>query len=181
MPASRKAPAPKAASQKAASPKAPAHQQQRERDSTGKPLNGRPRDGLGRPLPRGSVGAPRIPDDLRLPPEESIAKAQELLDAGMPFHAHEILEGTWKDSPEPERMLWQGLAQLAVGLTHLMRGNLVGAVSLLGQGHDRIRGYEVDPPYGLDVAGLLNWSDSLLSNIDSGDLEQPPIVPHLLF
>lgn len=153
---------------------------ERERDNSGRPLNGRPRDGLGRPLPRGAVGVERIPDDLRLPPVESIAKAQELLDAGMPFHAHEVLEGTWKDSPESERMLWQGLAQLAVGLTHVLRGNRVGAGSLLGQGHDRIRGYEVHPPHGLDVAGLLDWSEALLSAIESDTIPSSPTVPRLL-
>ncbi|WP_206508699.1 DUF309 domain-containing protein [Rhodococcus sp. BGS-1C] len=153
---------------------------ERERDATGKPLNARPRDGLGRPMPRGADGVTRIPDDLRLPPVESIARAQELLDTGMPFHAHEILEGTWKQAPEAERMLWQGLAQLAVGLTHLLRGNHVGAVSLLRQGHDRIRGYELEPPYGLDVAGLLAWSEGLLDRLDAGETPQAPSVPRLL-
>ncbi len=153
---------------------------ERERDADGKPLNARPRDGLGRPLPRGSDGGtPRIPDDLRLPPEEAIVRAQELLDTGLPFHAHEILEGTWKDSPESERMLWQGLAQLAVGLTHLLRGNLVGATSLLRQAHDRIRGYELHPPHGLDVAGLLRWSEALLDGLDAGETALPPDVPQL--
>jgi hypothetical protein len=152
---------------------------QRERDAAGKPLNARPRDGLGRPLARGAVGTARIPDDLRLPPNESIEEAQKLLDAGMPFHAHEILEGTWKDSPDPERMLWQGLAQLAVGLTHLLRGNAVGARSLLRQGHDRIIGYETEPPYDLDVAGLLNWSEALLDELELGRTPAPPSVPRL--
>ena len=68
----------------------------------------------------------RVPDDLVLPPLESLAEAQRLLDAGRPFHAHEVLEGTWKAAPEHERELWQGLAQLAVGLTHRARGNPVG-------------------------------------------------------
>lgn len=151
----------------------------RERDASGKPLNGRPRDGLGRPLPRGAAGVERIPEDVRLPPDESILAAQELLDAGKPFHAHEILEGTWKDSPEGERRLWQGLAQLAVGLTHLLRGNTVGARSLLGQGHDRILDYEVDQPYGLDIAGLLNWSDALIENLDQSEVTPEPTVPTL--
>lgn len=152
---------------------------ERERDADGKPLNARPRDGLGRPLPRGADGVERIPDDLQLPPEESIVRAQELLDNGLPFHAHEILEGTWKQAPEPERMLWQGLAQLAVGLTHLLRGNHVGATSLLRQGHDRIRGYEVQPPHELDVAGLLRWSEDLLDSLDAGEPPQTPRVPQL--
>src|SRR3546814_317469 len=95
---------------------------ERDRDAAGKPLNSRPRDGLGRPLPRDAAGGvPRIPDDVRLPPDESITEAQRLLDHGMPFHAHEILEGTWKSAPPEERDLWQGLAQLAVGLTPLLQ------------------------------------------------------------
>ena len=91
----------------------------------------RPRDGLGPPLPRGADGVERVPDDLVLPPEESLAEAQRLLDAGRPFHAHEVLEGTWKAAPRAERDLWQGLAQLAVGLTHRERGNATGAATLL--------------------------------------------------
>ncbi len=50
---------------------------ERDRDAAGKPpLNSRPpRDGLGRPLPRDAAGGvPRIPDDVRLPPDESITE-----------------------------------------------------------------------------------------------------------
>lgn len=150
---------------------------ERDRDDTGKPLNARPRDGLGRPLPRDSEdGVPQIPDDLRLPPDEAITEAQRLLDHGMPFHAHEILEGAWKNAPDEERNLWQGLAQLAVGLTHLLRGNSKGAASLLAQGHNRIRLYEVESPHGLDIPGLLAWSEHLLAEIDRpGDFPAPPI------
>ena len=79
-------------------------------------------------------GVERVPDDLVLPPAESLAEAQRLLDAGRPFHAHEVLEGTWKAAPAAERDLWQGLAQLAVGLTHRARGNAAGAATLLRRG-----------------------------------------------
>src|SRR4051794_30546534 len=115
--------------------------QPRERDSSGRPLNARPRDGLGRPLPRGSQGIERIPDGLVLPPEESLAQAQRLIDSDRPFHAHEVLEGTWKAAPPTERELWQGLAQLAVGLTHALRGNPTGAVAVLSRGRARIAQY----------------------------------------
>ena len=47
--------------------------------------NARPRDGLGRPLPRGAEGAARVPDDLLLPPGESLALADRLLAAGTPL------------------------------------------------------------------------------------------------
>jgi hypothetical protein len=147
----------------------------RERDPQGRPLNARPRDGLGRPLPRGAEGGvPRAPEDLVLPPDASLAEAQRLLDAGLPFHAHEVLEGTWKAAPAPERDLWQGLAQLAVGLTHVLRGNPTGAAALLRRGRDRIAPYAGQEVYGVDVAGLVRWADALLA--DPGRIPETPIL-----
>jgi hypothetical protein len=135
----------------------------RERDDSDRPRNARPRDGLGRPLPRGSTGVDRIPDGLVLPPGQALAEAQRLLDEGLPFHAHEILEGVWKAAPDDERDLWQGLAQLAVGLTHLLRGNPTGAAAVLRRGQARIGAYVVHPPYAIDVPGLLEWSRHALA------------------
>lgn len=133
----------------------------RDRDVSGRARNNRPRDGLGRPLPRGATGVERVPEDLVLPPVESLAEAQRLLDAGAPFHAHEVLEGTWKAAPEAERDLWQGLAQLAVGLTHRARGNAVGAARLLQRGAARVARYADAPPYGIDVDGLVTAARAL--------------------
>lgn len=157
----------------------------RERDEQGRARNARPRDALGRPLPRGAEGVPRIPDALVLAPLPSLAEAQRLLDAGMPFHAHEILEATWKAAPPAERDLWQGLAQLAVGWTHVLRGNPTGATTLLQRARRRISSYaapaygtdppyRTDPPYGtdplyrIDVAGLVSWADAVLGELAAG-------------
>jgi uncharacterized protein len=140
----------------------------RERDEAGRPRNARPRDGLGRPLPRGESGVVRVPDDLVLSAGDSLVEAQRLLDEGMPFHAHEVLEATWKAAPDAERDLWQGLAQLAVGLTHALRGNTSGAATLLERGADRVSGYVDDPPYGIDVEGLLEWARSLAAQLNDG-------------
>jgi len=127
----------------------------RDRDPAGRARNSRPRDGLGRPLPRGAAGVERVPEDFLLPPDQSLDEAQRLFDAGRPFHAHEVLEASWKAAPEAERDLWQGLAQLAVGLTHRERGNATGAATLLRRGADRIAPYADDPPYGVQVAALV--------------------------
>ncbi len=127
----------------------------RDRDPDGRARNSRPRDGLGRPLPRGAAGVERVPEDFLLPPDQSLDEAQRLLDAGRPFHAHEVLEASWKAAPEAERDLWQGLAQLAVGLTHRERGNATGAATLLRRGADRIAPYADDPPYGVQVSALV--------------------------
>ncbi|MFP5283556.1 MAG: DUF309 domain-containing protein [Actinomycetes bacterium] len=153
--------------------------EQRDRDPAGRARNARARDGLGRPLPRGAAGVERVPDDLVLPPLPALAEAQRLLDAGMPFHAHEVLEGTWKAAPADERDLWQGLAQLAVGLTHLLRGNDAGARTLLERGSRRISGYADDPPYGIDIHGLTAWSGQLLAELGCAGAEPTPPPPRL--
>ena len=124
----------------------------RDRDPAGRPRNARPRDGLGRPLGRagsaeasgssGASGTERIPDDLVIGGTEAAALADQLLRDGRPFHAHEVLEAAWKSGPAQERDLWQGLAQIAVGLTHARRGNARGAVALLRRGAERVRGYQ---------------------------------------
>jgi hypothetical protein len=139
----------------------------RDRDPAGRPRNARPRDGLGRPLPRGQAGADRVPEDLSLPPAEALALAQDLLDSGRPFHAHEVLEASWKQAPEPERELWRGLAQVAVGLTHAQRGNARGAVALLRRGAERVGGYAAAPPHGIDAAGIARACTGLASQIEA--------------
>jgi uncharacterized protein len=151
----------------------------RERDSRGRPLNARPRDGLGRPLPRGTDGVARVPDGLTLNPEAALAEAQRLLDEGLPFHAHEVLEASWKTAPAAERELWQGLAQLAVGLTHALRGNDTGAAALLRRGRDRIAPYATAPPHRIDVAGLLAWADTVIARGAASGHPRAPAVPIL--
>ncbi|MCV2490530.1 DUF309 domain-containing protein [Geodermatophilus sp. YIM 151500] len=130
----------------------------RDRDAAGRARNARPRDALGRPLPRGAVGEERAPEGVVREPAEALAEAQRLLDAGRPFHAHEVLEDAWKSAPDAERQLWRGLAQLAVGLTHLLRGNGRGAVTLLQRGASNVEPYAGRPPHGIDVAGLVRWA-----------------------
>jgi len=120
----------------------------RDRDPAGRPRNARPRDALGRPLDpaddpgSGVVGTDRIPDDLVITGAEAAALADRLLRDGRPFHAHEVLEAAWKSGPADERDLWQGLAQIAVGLTHARRGNARGAVALLSRVAERVRSYQ---------------------------------------
>jgi uncharacterized protein len=160
----------------------PTGERGRDRDATGRPRSARPRDELGRPLPRDADGLEGVPDDIALSPADSLAQAQRLLDGGRAFHAHEVLESAWKAAPEPERELWRGLAQLAVGLTHAQRGNAVGAVQLLRRAADRVEGYANDAPHGLDTAGLVIWARALAVRVETdgfGGLTPGDLVPHL--
>jgi uncharacterized protein len=142
----------------------------RDRDAAGRARNARPRDGLGRPLERGAAGEPTLPDGVLLSPGQTLDLAQELLDSGRPFHAHEVLEAAWKTGPPAERDLWQGLAQLAVGLTHARRGNGPGAVALLRRGGERVARSGTDAPYGIDAAGLAVTAARLANRIEADGL-----------
>jgi hypothetical protein len=145
----------------------------RDRDDSGRPRSARPRDSLGRPLPYGSDGAPQIPDDLELAPAETLAYAQDLLDRGLAFSAHEVLEAAWKCGPDDERMLWQSLAQLAVGITHAQRGNVKGATSLLRSASARLAHVDRPGRHGIDVAGLVDFADALIDDLAAG-VQIPP-------
>lgn len=139
---------------------------ERDRDESGRPRSTRPRDALGRPLPPGSQGVPRIPDDLELPPAETLAYAQDLLDRGLAFNAHEVLEAAWKNGPADERRLWQALAQLAVGITHVQRGNSKGAVTVLRRASAGLA-QEDKAPYAIDVAGLVEYAEVLIGDLNA--------------
>ncbi len=140
----------------------------RDRDAEGRARNARPRDALGRPLPHGAEGEPRAPEGLVREPAVALAEAQALLDAGRPFHAHEVLEDAWKSSAPGEERLWRGLAQLAVGLTHAARGNAQGATTLLERGVGNVVPYAGAPPHGIDVAGLITWGRALAADPSTG-------------
>ena len=172
----------------------------RDRDPAGRPRNARPRDGLGRPLGRadspglsgsaevsGVSGAERIPDDLVIGGAEAAGLADQLLRDGRPFHAHEVLEAAWKSGPVEQRDLWQGLAQIAVGLTHARRGNARGAVALLRRGAGRVRAHQdragsqrldgqPGGPFGMDVGSFLAAADDLAARIERDGLDGIPVA-----
>jgi hypothetical protein len=164
--------------------RAPKDRAPRDRDPSGRPRNARPRDGLGRPLARdagqqsGGTGQDLIPDDLVITGRDAAVLADRLLRDGRPFHAHEVLEAAWKSGPPGERDLWQGLAQIAVGLTHARRGNARGAITLLRRGTQRIRAAGDQPggpaPYGMDIPATLAAAEDLAERIEQHGLDRVP-------
>jgi len=122
----------------------------------------RARDALGRPVAADDPSAVEPVPEAPLPAEQALDSAQALLDAGRAFSAHEVLEASWKAAPAAERDLWQALAQVCVGVTHLQRGNLVGAARLLQRGAGRLP----DSPLKQEVLALAG-------RIAAGDRELP--------
>ncbi len=124
----------------------------RDRDTGGRARQARPRDALGRPLPYGDEGVEAV-SEKPLPPEATLEAARDLVEAGRPFSAHEVLEARWKAGPTEERDLWQGLAQVCVAMTHAARGNQVGADRLFERAADRLAVFAATghDAYGVDV------------------------------
>jgi uncharacterized protein len=89
-----------------------------------------------------------------------------------------VLEDAWKQGPATERDLWQGLAQIAVGLTHAHRGNSRGAVSLLRRGAERAGSYRGET-YGIDLPAVLGRAATLADSIERDGLDGVDLVAGL--
>lgn len=91
-----------------------------------------------------------------------------------------MFEAAWKSVPGPERELWRGLAQVAVGLTHARRGNAAGAVALLRRGAAHVAAAGgacpgVDPAFvaGRATAIALRVERDGLASVTEADLHLP--------
>ena len=129
----------------------------------------RGRDAAGRPVPADSPEAVEPVPEVERTPDQALRLADSLLAAGRPFFAHDVLEAAWKAAPADERELWQGLAQVCVGLTHAQRGNAVGAARLLRRGAARLA--PLPGAHGVDAAALAAAAERAAADVDT---DRPP-------
>lgn len=157
----------------------------RDRNADGKPENARPRDRYGAPLPRDAED--EMPD--RVEPEEVVSQPAEAVDHAVRlmaqerfFEAHEFFEWAWKgpSTDDDDRAFFKGMAQIAVGYTHLQRGNPTGAMALLDRGAAQLRAYA--PVHaGIDVAETLGDAERVRAAVAAGEtvsLPPPRLAPH---
>jgi uncharacterized protein len=79
------------------------------------------------------------------------------------FEAHEVLEGLWiRTRDEGQR----GLIQLAAALHHVQRGNLKGAVTMIGRALPRLRGKGEPGP--IDRSALADYAERLRTALTTG-------------
>jgi len=150
----------------------------RDRDAAGRAKNSRPRDALGRPLPRGAAN--EMPEETPAgSPEEALERGIAHFNAQRFFQAHEAWEEAWHPAPEPERDFWQGLTQVAVGLTHRQRGNPRGAVTLLRRGARRLSGYG-DRYKGVPAAEIAAFAADAADRIERDGLDAPVEAPTIV-
>jgi hypothetical protein len=86
------------------------------------------------------------------------------------YACHDTLEAIWMEASEPERTLYQGILQIAVAFYHLSHQNGRGAMILLGEGMNRLRGY--GPDYGgVEIGALLARCQGILHQIQMTEPE----------
>lgn len=68
-----------------------------------------------------------------------LARGVEAFNAGQFFTAHEIWEQLWLETVGAEKLLLQGLVQIAAGYVKVEIGGRAGAIKLLARGIERVR------------------------------------------
>ncbi|MCA1830545.1 MAG: DUF309 domain-containing protein [Actinomycetota bacterium] len=146
----------------------------RDRDARGRPRNARPRDELGRPLPRDAANR-FVEEELPADPATLLRLGVEHFNAQRFFQAHEAWETAWHPSPDEERDFWQGATQVAVGLTHAQRDNPHGAVTLLRRGATKLSTYPAHYK-GFPAADVARAACAAADAIERGEPFEPPHV-----
>jgi uncharacterized protein len=108
--------------------------------------------------------------------EIAYERGLELFNRGEFFDAHEVLEDVWRAAPPAEKKFLQGLIQVAVGLHHHSRGNVVGARSLLTRAQRNLSAYPALHG-GIDLAGLRAQVERWVGALENEDFA--PALPRI--
>ena len=94
----------------------------------------------------------------------SLDDALDLFNNQKWYEAHDAFEDIWNDLVGDERQIVQGILQVSVSQFHLNKGNLNGAMILLGEGLGRIKNRESED-LEIDLKLLCNRLESLLNKL----------------
>ena len=98
--------------------------------------------------------------------KESLKEAIDLFNNQKWYEAHDAFEDLWNDLVGDERQIVQGILQVSVSQYHLNKGNLNGAMILIGEGLGRIRN-KVSEDLEIDLILLCNNLETLLNKLHS--------------
>lgn len=104
-----------------------------------------------------------------------------LFNRGEFFECHEVLEAVWLEASGDDKVLLQGLIQVAVSFYHLRRRNFAGSSRLLRAALEKLSSHSRCRPL-IDTARLLEILTPLLKRIEAGQAspETPPPEIHFL-
>ena len=110
--------------------------------------------------------------------KESLHEAIDLFNNQKWYEAHDAFEDIWNDLVGDERQIVQGILQVSVSQFHLTKGNLNGAMILLGEGLGRIRN-RVSEDLEIDLISFCNGLESLLNKLHTKTSINQSDVPFL--
>lgn len=110
--------------------------------------------------------------------KESLQEAIDLFNNQKWYEAHDAFEDIWNDLVGDERQIIQGILQVSVSQFHLNKGNLNGAMILLGEGLGRIRN-RVSEDLEIDLKLLCSSLESLLNKLHTKKPLNQSDVPFL--
>ena len=96
----------------------------------------------------------------------SLDAALDLFNNKKWYEAHDAFEEIWNGLCGDERQIIQGILQVSVSQFHLGKGNLNGAMILLGEGLGRIKS-RVSVDLGLDLFSFCKSLEVLLEKLHS--------------
>lgn len=143
----------------------------------------RPRDELGRPLPRGARNRLVLEHFDALSVDENHRLGIDHFNAGRFFEAHEAWETAWRQTKgTDDEEFFKGLSQLGAGYTHYRRENVHGAQALMHRAIGRIAAY--GPAHrSVDIEALVRASSAHAARLraaeeSGGDLPglEPPRI-----
>ena len=97
---------------------------------------------------------------------DSLDAALDLFNNKKWYEAHDAFEEIWNGLNGDERQIIQGILQVSVSQFHLSKGNLNGAMILLGEGLGRIKS-RVSVDLGLDLFSFCKSLEVLLEKLHS--------------
>ena len=110
--------------------------------------------------------------------KESLDEAINLFNNQKWYEAHDAFEDIWNDLIGDERQIVQGILQISVSQFHLNKGNLNGAMILIGEGLGRIRN-RVSEDLEIDLILLCSSLESLLNKMHAKIPLNQNDVPYL--
>ena len=110
--------------------------------------------------------------------KESLEEAITLFNNRKWYEAHDAFEDIWNDLVGDERQIVQGILQVSVSQFHLNKGNLNGAMILIGEGLGRIRN-RVSKDLEIDLVLLCTSLETLLDKLHSKIPLNQSDVPYL--
>ena len=110
--------------------------------------------------------------------KDSLQEAIDLFNNQKWYEAHDAFEDIWNDLVGDERQIVQGILQVSVSQFHLNKGNLNGAMILLGEGLGRIKN-KVSEDLEIDLILFCSSLESLLNKLHTKSPLNQNDVPFL--